>query len=78
MALFDDCDVIIQQQKVGYSLNLAEWLILSKHISYTKIKSFYTLNPIPPGLFLVPVTFGRGSILPPSKFKTTKAIDMKL
>lgn len=28
---------------VQIGLNLAEWQILSKHISYAKIKSFYTL-----------------------------------
>ena len=28
--LFDNYDVIIQQRKVGYTLDLAEWQILSK------------------------------------------------
>ena len=35
-------------------------------------------NPIPPGLFLEPVTPRGGSIWPPSHFKSTKAVDMKL
>ena len=38
---------------------------------------FY-LNPIPPGLFLEPVTPGEGLFDPPSNFKTTKAINLKL
>ena len=41
MALFDDYDIIIQQYKIGYTLNLAEWQILSKYIFYVKIKNFY-------------------------------------
>ena len=36
------------------------------------------INPISPGLFLEPVTPGRGLFDPPSNFKTTKAIDTKL
>ena len=36
------------------------------------------LSPIPPRLFLEPVTPGGGLFDPPSNFKTTKAIDMKL
>ena len=32
---------IIQQEKVTYTLNLAEWQTLSIHMFYAKIKSFY-------------------------------------
>ena len=40
---FDDYNVIIQQRKVFYTLNLAEWQVLLKDIFYLKIKSFYAL-----------------------------------
>ena len=43
MALFDEYDAIIQKHKVNCTLNLADLQILSKHIFYVKIKSFYTL-----------------------------------
>ena len=39
---------------------------------------FQSLNPIPPWLFLEPVTPWGVYLTPPSNFKTTIAIDMKL
>ena len=54
-------------------------LLYCDFITVTVVKHpLVTFNPIPPGQFLEPVTPRGGSIQPPSNFKTTKAVYMKL